>query len=92
MPRPEERDLFDVLQEWGYEVCAVDPEDLPPSERDEILDLQKVAAELLKEDGVDHSPPHHSQVGGGEAAVAPPGEPLAADDGRRPGTRPPQGK
>jgi hypothetical protein len=55
VPRPEERDLFDVLQEWGYEVYAVDPEDLPPSEREEVLDLQEAAAGLLKEDDADSS-------------------------------------
>jgi hypothetical protein len=53
VPRPEERDLFDVLQEWGYEVYAVDPEDLPPPEREEILVLQEAAAELWEEDDAD---------------------------------------
>jgi len=45
----EARDLFSVLEDWGYEVCPFDPGELSPSELEEVLALREAAAELLRE-------------------------------------------
>jgi hypothetical protein len=53
---PEERDLFGVLQEWGYEVHVVTPEvfaSMSPDERLALLEQVKeidpdAAEELVK--------------------------------------------
>ncbi|MEW6226570.1 MAG: hypothetical protein AB1700_00525 [Bacillota bacterium] len=54
MPRPEERDLFDVFAEWGYEVRVVTPEvfaGMAPGERlkllQEVKEIDPDAAEEL---------------------------------------------
>ena len=44
----EERDLFSVLEDWGYEVCPFDPGELSLSELKEVLALQEAAAEPLR--------------------------------------------
>ncbi|RPF49519.1 hypothetical protein EDD75_0335 [Thermodesulfitimonas autotrophica] len=49
MPRLEERDLFAVLEEWGYEVCPFDPSALSPEELAEITSLQEAIRELMEE-------------------------------------------
>lgn len=53
MPKLEERDLFDVLEEWGYEVRAADLNKLSPVERESLLEHIKeidpdTAEELMK--------------------------------------------
>lgn len=70
MSKPEERDLFDVFEEWGYEICPYDTRELSPQEQEEILALQEAVARLLGEDGVDCSPPCYCQADNSGAVVA----------------------
>jgi hypothetical protein len=35
---PDERDIFSVLQEWGYEVRALDPKEMSSSDRRNLFE------------------------------------------------------